>query len=71
MLEAVERVHSELGVDSIPTLVVDGRYLLHGVATAEGGRDVLRALRQVAREGPSGKRLFFVDQSPSCPADDQ
>ena len=59
VLAAVERVHDELGVDSIPTLVVDGgRFVLPGVASAEGGELILQALHRVAELTPTGKRFF-------------
>lgn len=63
VLAAVERVHDELGVHSIPTLLIDGgRVLLGGVASMEARSEVFDALRAVAVE-PSpqpGARFFFA-----------
>ena len=59
VLRTVERVHDELGVNSIPTLIVDGgRFLLSGVASNESVQDILMALRRVSELGPIGKKMF-------------
>mmetsp|Transcript_15432 Transcript_15432/g.31721 ORF Transcript_15432/g.31721 Transcript_15432/m.31721 type:complete len:174 (+) Transcript_15432:244-765(+) len=52
VLDTVERVH-ELGINSIPTLVIDGRPVLQGGARVE---DVIHALRSM--QAPTGARLF-------------
>eukprot|EP00602_Paraphysomonas_sp_CaronLab_P007948 CAMPEP_0185035476 /NCGR_PEP_ID=MMETSP1103-20130426/26918_1 /TAXON_ID=36769 /ORGANISM="Paraphysomonas bandaiensis, Strain Caron Lab Isolate" /LENGTH=218 /DNA_ID=CAMNT_0027572571 /DNA_START=187 /DNA_END=843 /DNA_ORIENTATION=+ len=56
VLRTVDMVH-ELGIHSIPTLVVDGRYVVSGAARAD---EVANTLRQVIRDGNSisGKRMF-------------
>jgi len=56
-LELYQRTQS-LGVDSIPTLVVDGQYMLSGAARAS---EVERVLKQAIQLGPSGSRAFQAE----------
>ena len=44
-----------LGIDSIPTLIVDGKYALNGAVSA---MEVEHVLKQVIREGITGRRAF-------------
>ena len=45
----------QLGIHSIPTLIVDGRFVLNG---ARGKSEVLQALEQAAAAGNQSKRIF-------------
>ena len=50
-----------LGVNSIPTLIVDGKYTLNGAVPAE---EVEQVLQQVIHEGVTGRRAFQVRKIP-------
>lgn len=54
VLELYERVQS-MGIYSIPTLIVDGQYLINGAARAN---EVLDCLKKVAAAGGTGKAIF-------------
>ena len=56
VLELVERVN-DLGIHSIPTLVVDGQYMMSGAARSDA---VLEMLTKAVRNGLSGKKLFDI-----------
>lgn len=53
-LELYQRTQS-LGIDSIPTLVVDGQYMMSGAAQAS---EVERVLRRAIAHGLTGSRAF-------------
>lgn len=54
VLELYDRVQS-MGIYSIPTLIVDGQYLINGAARAN---EVLDCLKKVAAAGGTGKAIF-------------
>ena len=45
----------KLGIYSIPTLIVDGSYLINGAARAN---EVFECLKKVSESGPTGKSIF-------------
>lgn len=52
VLKAVDIVH-QLGINSIPTLVIDGKYVLSGSTDYEEISETFRSIRN-----PSGKQMF-------------
>ena len=58
VLEMYNVVTEQMGIHSIPTLIVDGKYMISGAATT--GK-VLDVLERVLSEGPSGTNGVFGD----------
>ena len=54
VLEMYEKVQA-MGIYSIPTLLVDGQYIVNGAARPY---EVLSVLKMLEKEQPSGKRVF-------------
>ena len=52
ILSKIERVH-DAGINGIPTLIIDGRFVLNGAAHSD---EICEALRSISK--PSGGKLF-------------
>lgn len=58
VLSMYDTVTEQMGIHSIPTLIVDGKYMVSGAARSG---EVLKMLERVLTEGPSGTNGIFGD----------
>ena len=55
VLQMYDFVTEQMGIHSIPTLVVDGKYIVSGASHSD---EIVQVLERVFNEGPSGKSIF-------------